>query len=187
MSVLQPFVDLWAGQDYLLPYPIVFIHCLNIYIYGMMNSIWMFRSTMGLFIYGRWRPLISAIINVVVSVLLARRIGLLGVLLGTTITRLITNVWYDPYVVYKYGLRKNPLNYYGKWIIYFLLVFFNIALNAFIQKRIIFIGTIAILVYGSISVVIFCVTVILCFGKTEEYLYFKAVFHRIVRKVIGAR
>lgn len=184
MSVLQPFVLLWAGQSYLLSYSIVFVHCLNIYIFGMMNSIWMFRSTMGLFIYGKWRPLISAIINVIVSVFLASRIGLLGVLLGTTITRLITNVWYDPYVVYKHGLRKNPLRYYVKWSIYLIFVFFNIAINAFIQRNTMLEGIIAILVYGIISVILFCATVALCFSKTEEYQYFESVFFRLLRKVL---
>lgn len=187
MSVLQPFVVLWAGKDYLLSYHIVFIHCLNIYIYGMMNSIWMFRTTMGLFIYGKWRPLVSAIINVIVSVLLARKIGLLGVLLGTTITRLITNVWYDPYIVYKHGLKKSPFSYYGKWTIYLLHVLFNIVINAFIQRSIVFSGIIAIFAYGGISVIMFCATVVLCFGKTEEYQYFKDVFRRIIGRIVSAR
>ena len=68
MGALQPFVRFWAGENYVLPYRIVFVYCLNIYIFGMMNAVWIFRSTMGLFIYGRWRPLVSAIVNIVVSI-----------------------------------------------------------------------------------------------------------------------
>ena len=119
VTLMNPFIELWIGKEYLLDMQTVFIISLNWYIFGMMNSIWTFRSTMGLFVHGQYRPAISAIINVVISLMLVEQMGLLGVLLGTTITRFVTNVWYDPLIVYKHGLQKSVKNYYFNWMIVF--------------------------------------------------------------------
>lgn len=183
MAVLNPFVALWAGEKYLLSYDIVFVHCLNIYIYGMMNSIWMFRSTMGLFVYGRFRPLVSAVVNIIVSILLANRIGLLGVLLGTTITRMITNVWFDPYIVYKHGLKKSPLIYYIKWACYLSVVILNVMILHYIDGSLQLSGILAIILYGLLSVVLFGISVSVIYGRSTSYIYMKKLCMSLFGKI----
>lgn len=120
--LINPFIELWLGSNYLLSENIVYVICLNWYIYGMMSSIWTFRGTMGLFIYGKYRPAISAGINLTVSIILAKNIGFIGVLLGTTVTRILTNVWYDPLIVYKHGLNRSVKYFYLIWLKYFVLL-----------------------------------------------------------------
>lgn len=183
-SCLTTFVEIWAGPKYTLGFSVVFIHCLNIYIYGMMNSIWTFRSTMGLFVHGKWRPLISALVNIVVSVILAQKVGLLGVLLGTTITRVATNVWYDPYIVYKYGLNKSVARYYIQWSIYLSIC---IILVFFLKEIIVLLPVdgVALLVTSVVvSLGVFLLTVILLFWRNENFRYFSRVLKQILHKVI---
>ncbi|MBQ8868898.1 MAG: sugar translocase [Oscillospiraceae bacterium] len=184
MAVINPFIALWAGGDYVLDFEIVFIHCLNIYIFGMMNSIWTFRSTMGLFVYGKWRPLISAIVNLVVSIWLAKEIGFIGVLLGTTFTRVVTNVWYDPLIVYKYGLNKKPLRYYLKWLVYLVVCIVDILIVKLFAEFITLTGILAIIVYGVIAIVVFAVSVFALFGRTQELKYFINVVRLMLKKYI---
>lgn len=183
MGVLQPFIALWAGESYLLSYIIVFVHCINIYIYGMMNSVWTFRSTMGLFTHGKWRPLASAVINIIVSIFLANRIGLLGVLLGTTITRVLTNVWFDPYIVYKYGLKKNPLLFYIKWMEYLMIVIIDVLILYYIDYLMKLSGIAAIIVYGILSVLIFGISVAAAFHSTPSFTYLKELSTRLYKSV----
>lgn len=181
-SCLTPFVSIWAGEKFALGFPIVFIHCLNIYIFGMMNAVWTFRATMGLFVYGKWRPLISAIINIVVSIFLAKRMGLLGVLLGTTITRVTTNVWYDPYIVYKCGLKK-PLNkYYVQWIKYLLICCTLIFFLHEIIGRLPFTGILLLATSTVISLGIFILAICLLFRKNDFFLYYWNLAGEIVKK-----
>lgn len=171
MAVMNPFIALWAGGDYVLDFNVVFIHCLNVYIFGMMNSVWTFRTTMGLFVYGKWRPLISAFINLVVSIWWATKFGLIGVLLGTTFTRVVTNIWYDPLIVYKHGLNKKPYGYYLRWFIYLVVCVLDIAIMALFCKYVVLNGIFAILVYGIIAVLLFAVSVFALFGRTVEFKY----------------
>ena len=181
LSCLTPFVTVWAGSSYVLALPVVFVHCLNMYIYGMMNSIWTFRSTMGLFMHGKWRPLISAIINVVVSILLAQKIGLLGVLLGTTITRLATNVWYDPYIVYKFGLKKSAINYYIQWIGYLFVCCILVAVLRKLMLILSLSGITELIVNMMLSMIGFIVTVIVLFWGNKHFQYFFSLIKQILK------
>ena len=180
---LNPFILVWAGENYLLSGKAVFVYCLNIYIYGMMNSVWLFRSTMGLFVYGRWRPLVSAVINIVVSIFLGKRIGLLGVLLGTTITRTVTNVWYDPYIVYKHGLKKNPLKYYLMWLKYLAVILLDAAAVYSIEKMLQLQGILAIIVYAVIGIIVFSVSVFVFFGRSSSFAYFKGLCRKLYNRL----
>ena len=182
-SAIQPFIRIWAGDSYILPNRIVFVHCLNIYIFGMMNAIWMFRSTMGLFVHGKWRPLVSAVINIVVSIILAKWLGLLGVLIGTTVTRFTTNVWYDPLIVYKHGLHKSPIKYYLTWLSYLLVCIVDIGVIHILEGWLKLSGLIAFLVYGCLSFIIFGCSIFIFYHKSEQYTYLSYVCKNSLVKI----
>lgn len=173
LCLCSPFVRLVFGEDYILDRSAVLVLVLNYYIYGMMNPVWTFRSTMGLFVHGRYRPLVSAVINIVVSILLAKWIGPIGVLLGTTITRVTTNVWYDPYIVHKYGLKTTPRGYYLLWLKYLAITAVSAAASLWIVRNILPAPTsiLWLIVHGIICLVVFGAFLILCCGRTEEFRY----------------
>ena len=180
IACLSPFIELWAGKTYMLSFEVVFVHCLNLYIYGMMNSIWTFRSAMGLFVYGKWRPLVSAVINIITSIWWGNYWGILGVLLGTTFARIITNVWFDPYIVYKHGLKKSPRNYYKQWLGYFSIILILTFIIRLINEWVQFTG-LGLLAFNVIlSPVLFISTLIIFFRKTSDFKYFLDIVKNIV-------
>lgn len=170
--LINPFIELWIGYEYKLSMSVVFVLVLNFYIYGMQTTVWTFRSTMGLFVYGKYRPLISSIINIVASIVLAKNYGVLGVLMGTTISRVLTNVFFDPWIIFKYGFKKSIKRYYIKYILYFLLLIATILIISFINTKVIIENSIYILVLKAILMIIF-ITIgwILIFYKTKELGY----------------
>lgn len=109
---MTPFIRVWIGADYVLPISVSLIIAVNMYIGGMLFAPFNYRQTMGIFVEGKWRPIISAIINIVVSIIFAKWWGIAGVLWGTAVARLTTNVWFDPYLVFKRGMNTSPINYY---------------------------------------------------------------------------
>lgn len=171
-AALDPFMQIWAGGSYCLDFRIVFVHCINVYIFGMMNSIWTFRTSMGLFVHGKWRPLISAVINVVVSIWWAKYAGLFGVLLGTTFTRAVTNVWYDPYIVYRYGLKKMPWKYYLKWLFYLFIIAADVFIVRYLLGLIMASAAVKLISACIVSSSLFICSVIVFFRKSEPYRYF---------------
>lgn len=111
-ACMTPFIHIWIGDNYILPTSVSMIIAINTYIAGMLFAPFNYRQTMGLFVQGRWRPIISAVINIVISIIFAQWWGLAGVLWGTAIARLSTNVWFDPYLVFKHGINQSPKWYY---------------------------------------------------------------------------
>lgn len=183
----SPFVRLVFGADYLLDWNAVLVLVLNYYIYGMMNPVWTFRTTMGLFTHGRYRPLVSAVINIVVSILLARWIGPVGVLIGTTITRVTTNVWYDPYIVFKHGLKTSPRNYYLLWVKYLAITVSSAAVSQWIIQNLLPAPTsiLRLIVHGVTCLAVFGVFLVLSCGRTEEFRYLYHNARSILRKFVG--
>lgn len=183
-TLVNPFITLWIGPGYLFQGRIIFLICLNWYLFGMLQPVWMFRQTYGLFTHGRYRPLVSALLNISISVSLAMRMGLAGVLLGTTITRLVTNVWFDPYIVYRYGLHKSVKLYFVKWISFLTVVLADIAalsiLSGFLPGSTAPILILKLIIAVSVTLASFC----LLFGKTEEMQYLNRMGRRFLKQYL---
>jgi O-antigen/teichoic acid export membrane protein len=110
-ELLNPFVELSFGKQYLFSIDIVLILCVNFYVKGMTKSCLVFRNSLGLFWYDRYKSIIEAAINLVFSIILALKFGTAGVFLGTLISTVTTSLWVEPYVLYKYHF-KSPLRQY---------------------------------------------------------------------------
>jgi O-antigen/teichoic acid export membrane protein len=180
---LSPTVSIWLGEEYLINKTTVFVIALNIYIGGMLFAPFTYRQTMGLFVYGKMRPIISAIINIVVSIILGKFIGLTGVLLGTIIARMTTNVWFDPYIVYKKGFKKNSKKYFLDYLIYLILLLLGFMLGTFISKIILFGGLIDIIIHCLLCFA--CISTIYCiiFYRTNEFKYLWMVVKNILTNI----
>ena len=172
-------VRLCFGEAYVLPLKIPFVLALNFYTVGMMNAVWTYKHTLGLFRYGRFLQIITGILNIACSVILGRSWGLFGILFATFIARACTNLWYDPYAVFKHGFHKLPI-YYLKKYIYFLLVLLIAAIACQLSMRLIF-GSLVIRVLLEIiicsitaNIVFFC-----AFCKTAEFSILKEVVANI--------
>ena len=77
---------------------------------------------MGLFHYGRFTQLFTALLNIFFSILLGKCWGLFGILFATVIARACTHLWYTPYVVYKYGFKRNPMEYFKGYLKYLIIL-----------------------------------------------------------------
>ena len=121
-TLYNDFIVLWLGDKYILDNICVAIICANFYVCGIMRTLWTIRATLGLFVQGKYRYIFTAVINLAISIVLAKPLGIIGVFLGTLISRLSVSCWYDPYVILKHAFDKKPFSYYALFIYRFLLV-----------------------------------------------------------------
>lgn len=177
----QNFITIWIGEGYLLSYSVVFVIVLNNYLVGIQQPIETFMYSNGLFKYFKFTPWIEAVMNLVISVILAKQIGLIGVLLGTTISRLIISFWYRAYVVFKYSLHYEYKNYWKKLIMYLAVTVFISCICLIIKKCLTTILnniwitlSISLIITLGISIGVW----LLFFGRTNEYKYSKALIKR---------
>jgi O-antigen/teichoic acid export membrane protein len=115
---LNPFVAISFGEQYVFPLPIVLILCLNFFITGMRKATLVFRDSLGLFWFDRYKSVAEAVINLVASICLVIPFGTFGVFLGTLISTLLTSAWVEPYVLYKHRLKCSVWPYFAHYILY---------------------------------------------------------------------
>ena len=118
LTLFNPFITLWLGAEYLFSIPVVSIIVTNFYLFGMLKPVRTFYSSMGLFWYDRYVPIFESVINLGVSIFLAQRFGIIGVFIGTTVSTLATCFWFEPYVVFHYGLKLPVGRYFISYIKY---------------------------------------------------------------------
>lgn len=121
-ELLSPFVKLSFGENYVFPQSVVLVLCINFFVTGMRKSTLVFRDSLGLFWYDRYKSIAEALINLVTSILLALRFGTAGVFIGTLISTMTTSMWVEPYVLYKHHLKTSPAGYFWKYAWYSLVL-----------------------------------------------------------------
>ncbi len=84
----QDFIYVWLGNEYKLDNLVVVAIVLNFYFSISLLPIWVFREATGLYQQTKFVMLITAVVNVIVSILLGKFIGLARVIFATSICKL---------------------------------------------------------------------------------------------------
>lgn len=123
--LLNHFINIWVGDNYLFNISIVSIIVINFYITGMRNTVLTYRDALGLYWQDRYKAIFESIINIVASIVFVKMYGTFGVFLGTFISSVTTCLWVEPFILYKYGLKNKVSKYFLKYFVYtivFLIV-----------------------------------------------------------------
>ena len=121
-EMLNPFVELAFGKQYLFQHEIVLVLCINFFINGMRRAVLIFKESMGLFWYDRYKAIAEAVLNLGISIALVTHFGVVGVFAGTFCSTVLTSVWVEPYVIYKYRFHKPVSQYFGKYSLYLIVM-----------------------------------------------------------------
>ena len=121
-ELLNLFVEISFGAKYVFSGDVVFVLCLNFFILGMRQATLVFRDSLGLFWFDRYKSLANAVLNILFSILLAREYGTLGVFLGTLFSTLLTSFWVEPLVLYRHSLQVPLYRYFAKYAFYTTIV-----------------------------------------------------------------
>ncbi|MCM1461034.1 MAG: hypothetical protein NC088_12985 [Bacteroides sp.] len=101
VCLIQPFISLWIGDDYLLNTATLLVCICSYYITGMRKTVWVFKDAAGIYQQDQYKPVVEAILNIIFSIPLAIKLGITGVLLGTILSTIVMPFWYEGYVLYQ--------------------------------------------------------------------------------------
>lgn len=82
-TVSTPFIRLLYGEEYLLPMSIVFMCVFNFLFQTIKNPLWYMVGISGFFAQNKNIAVLGSILNLVLSIILGRSWGILGIVLGT--------------------------------------------------------------------------------------------------------
>lgn len=183
-NVGNEFIMNWIGNDYVISDLFIFLIAIQIYIYGIQLLLSKFRNAMGLFQQAKYRPVAGMIINVLVSIIGVKYIGIYGVVLGTIIANITTFVWFDPLIIYKNIFNKPVFEYYLITIKYFCSTLLAGFISNIMIKRISGVGYVYVITHSFICVFVMALVVVLLYRRTEEYRYFRDLVVKILNKTL---
>ncbi|MDA5457396.1 lipopolysaccharide biosynthesis protein [Weissella confusa] len=177
------FIELWAGVNYKLDSWTVFIILLNFLVNQFRYTVQNFISGMGLYWQLRWKSLIEAAVNFVISFLLMSlfHMGILGVVLGTLSSNLLVNAWWEPLIVYKHGLKKTAWTYVFKYIKYMILSTVALSVSMTISAQLHFDNILELIIRLALVEVVVMTMFVVVTIKSTELKYFISLIRRKIR------
>lgn len=168
LCVVQDFVGVWIGEKYRQGLLLVISLLFAFYLQCAMDITSTFRQTMGLFeVTKRVYPVMAAL-NVVLSIILGRWIGVAGVALATGVSRLFTSFWYEGKYVYReMGHRLGE--YLRRQAGFFLVLIITGMISYYICSRLSTTGISAVLIKGLVSLFIAIAALVITGFRTEEW------------------
>lgn len=186
LTLINFFIRMLFGEAYLFPMPVVIIIIAEFFMSGLRQMNLQFREALGLFWHDRYKALAEAIINLVVSLILVQYYGVAGIVGGTIISSLLTCVWFEPYVLMRYGVeedwKKKLRRYYTEYIIRWVFVTAVSALSYWIFQHMPQTNVFWFILEGVIYTAIYAVAVLAMYGRTEEFQYLLEMTVRKLKK-----
>ncbi len=176
LTLATPFISLWIGSEMMLPNIVWFLIILEFYMQGDIVALLEMKVAGGVFRQDSWTVIVLAIVNLVVSIIMVRIIGLAGVFIGTLSQRIVSHL-IRPKILYKHIFDMKVKNFYIDCVKYAIPVAISYlicwSLKGVVLNSITWPG---IVIYAGIVIVVANSIFYLLFRRTDE---FKQVFNMI--------
>ena len=170
--LFNPFIRIWAGPDYLVSFRLVIVIALNFYFYSNHVSLNSMKIASGKYKADRFIPIIQAVVNLFVSIVLGYHIGLAGVVLGTLISYITIGFIFRPMLLIRNIFNKSSFDYFynqAKYIFVLLVVF---SVNVVLYNYVMLDSNIfSILIKAFIVFITYAVVIIIGFRNDKSFKY----------------
>ena len=182
----NPFMKIWLNNNsFLLSNSVVFLIVLNNFLTGMRIPLITMKSAAGFYYEDRAIPFVFSIVNLIVSIILVKYIGISGVIIGTIVGSLSLADWYRPVIIYKKLFNQPVEKYFQKYIKYIIIalieIFLTYQLANFQVSTSILIQFIFQLI---VSIIMPNIINLILFYNSSEFIYLKKVVIDILKKMI---
>ena len=183
-TIFRSVIVLWVGELFLFPMAGVFALTLNFYVQGMRQSILTFKNAAGIYYEDRFIPLTEAVINVISSILLAQRMGIAGVFIGTMVSSCAAFLYSYPKYICGPLFDMGHISYIWQLAHHLLVVAVSFLLAGHIVGRLTMSSLwLELFAGGLISLGVFHGLLFLIYGRSREMRYFTDMFAGIIIKI----
>lgn len=167
--LMDDFIYLWIGKEYVLGPVTSLIICMIVFVPNMLTAVTSFRTVTGMFRETKYVFLITSILNLIFAAIFGKMWGLNGVLLGAIVSRLLTNVWYEPYILLKKKFSSSIRHFVFKMIKYYFITFALIFVIYVIKKQFFTLSWFTFISELVISVICINIIFYILFHTTQEF------------------
>lgn len=127
---VHPFIIIWLGENLSFNQWTEIVIVINFFLTAYRQPNLVLISVHGLSYEQNKKVIAEILLNIFLSLycLIVLDLGVAGILLGTIGSTILTCTWYEPYSVFKYGLKTSSKNYFRTMIQHFILAGLSILL-----------------------------------------------------------
>lgn len=127
LCLFQPFMEVWVGKENLFGNEMVFLFVVYFFVHKWCDMLYVYQEACGIWWETRFIPLIAAMTNLIMNIILVNIIGLAGILISTIIAVVfIYDIGYAKVLFGTYFKNLNELKRYwcrqGLYFISMILV-----------------------------------------------------------------
>lgn len=100
ICLFQPFITLWVGEKSTMSYPTAILLCLVFYFTTAGDMRNTYINATGIWWQNKWRPILEAATNLLLSFVLIKRFQVAGVLIATLVSLIFVNLWFGSKILY---------------------------------------------------------------------------------------
>ncbi len=182
LCLYQPFMKLWVGKNLMLSFSAVI--CFVVYFFvRQMNSLFnMYKDASGMWHEDRFRPLVAALTNLILNLILVQFIGIYGILISTVVAIICVGM---PWLLHNLFTvifeRKYLLDYLKKLLYYCVIILISCVVTYAICAKINFGLLTTLIVRGIVCVVIPNVIYLAAYKKKMEFKDSLALINKMTK------
>lgn len=182
LCLYQPFMKLWVGSDLMLEFSAVI--CLVIYFFiRQINSLLnLYKDAAGMWHEDRFRPLIAALVNLILNLILVNIIGIYGIIISTVAAIFFVGMPWLIYNLFTVLFEKKYIKEYCKTLIYYsTIVLISAILTFCICKLLNFNMILEIFIRGILCIIIPNVVYYFAYRNKKEYIETLSLINRVTK------
>lgn len=182
-ALSSPLINL-LNSDYVVENNVLLCIVLNYTINGLRVCVNQFKETSGLYWYDRYKPVIEGLVNLVVSLYLVKKIGLLGVLLGTSVCSLCVGMWYEEKIAFNKIFKLSFIPYFFTNLVRITLIM--LVSSALVYMQSMFRATVlSFIMLGIFSFIIETLIYLVIYRKNIYFIYYVDFAMSYFKKIVN--
>ena len=172
--LVEDLIYVWLGKEFVMGYDMAAAVALNMYLACVLQPLWSYREATGLYNKTKWIMVLAVFCNLVLSIILGNVIGVVGVVIASSISRIVTYVWYEPKVLFKEYFEQKTTIYFKGIIRNLLLICLLSSIFLCLSKKIIVLGWFSLIGKAMLFALISFFTMFIMYRKSSAGQWIKS-------------
>ncbi len=182
LCLYQPFMVIWMGKDLTLEFLAVICFVVAFFV-DQINYIFItYKDAAGIWHQDRFRPIVTALVNLTLNLITVHFWGIYGVLLSTIISVVFVGMPWILHNLFTVLFKRSMREYVIKLLLYLVVTVAVSAITLFISSPIQGAGIGSLILKGIVCFVVSNMLFFLAYFKTKEFSQIKDLAKRVLKR-----
>lgn len=171
LSLYQNFMELWMGRVYMFNIGTVILFALYFYLWQMRIAGLAFKDAAGMWRADVLKPYVSALFNVIFSIILVNQLGINGVVIASILAVSMISFPWETRVLFKYLFKRNSSEYIKRYFLYGSITLLSALITYYLSNLLPYSGIVGLLTRIGICLIVPNTIYILFYSRLPEFSF----------------